>query len=293
VTRQSKNALHLKGTVHLKGPSRAPLLGRHLLAIGVSILLILPLLWMMVGSFAEVGTARRTLGEVLATVGLANAQDNYTEIFRIVPLARYFLNSLLVSTVGVALTLLTASWAGFAMSQLPKSARRWLLGVSIVLLMTPVTALWLTRFLLFSWLGASNSYLPLLAPALMGSSPLFILLFYWNFRRIPKEMFESAQLEGATPIRNWRLVALPQATPAILAVGLLSFLFYWNDFINPLLYLRSQKLYTLALGLNQIRAMDQTNFPLLLAAALVMTVPALVVFLLAQRALLGETKFTG
>jgi multiple sugar transport system permease protein len=89
------------------------------------------------------------------------------------------------------------------------------------------------------------------------------------------------------------LVALPQARAATLAVALLSFLFYWNDFINPLLYLRSQKLYTLALGLNQIRAMDQTNFPLLLAAALVMTLPALVVFLLAQKALLGETKFKG
>jgi multiple sugar transport system permease protein len=248
---------------------------------------------MLIGSFAETGASHRTLGEVLGTVSLGSMRDNYAEIFRIVPLGRYFLNSLLVSALGVALTLLTASWSGFTMAQLPKGARRWMLGLSIVLLMTPVTALWLTRFLLFSWLGVSNSYLPLLAPALMGSSPLFILLFYWSFRRIPMEMFESAQLEGASPWHNWRLVALPQARAAILAVALLSFIFYWNDFINPLLYLRSQKLYTLALGLNQIRAMDQTNFPLLLAAALVMTLPALVVFLLAQKALLGETKFKG
>lgn len=266
---------------------------RHLISITISLILILPLLWMLVGSFAETGASHRTLGEVLGTVSLGSMRDNYAEIFRIVPLARYFANSLLVSALGVSLTLLTASWAGFTMAQLPKGARRWMLGLSIVLLMTPVTALWLTRFLLFSWLGVSNSYLPLLAPALMGSSPLFILLFYWSFRRIPMEMFESAQLEGASPWHNWRLVALPQARAATLAVALLSFLFYWNDFINPLLYLRSQKLYTLALGLNQIRAMDQTNFPLLLAAALVMTLPALVVFLLAQKALLGETKFKG
>lgn len=265
----------------------------HLPAILISLLLFMPLLWMLVGSLAETGAARRTLGEVLGTISLGSLSDNYAEIFRIVPLGRYFLNSLLVSTLGVALTLLTASWAGFAMAQLPRRMRRWLIGLSIVLLMTPVTALWLTRFLLFSWLGVSNSYLPLLAPALMGSSPLFILLFYWSFRRIPLEMFESAYLEGATPLLNWRLVAMPQAAPAVMAVGLLAFLFYWNDFINPLLYLRSQKLYTLALGLNQIRAMDQTEFPLLLAASLVMTIPALVVFLLAQRSLLGKSKNTG
>lgn len=261
----------------------------HLIAILISVLLLLPLLWMLLGSFAETHVSRRTLGEVLSTISLGSALDNYAQVFRIVPLARYFINSLVVAGIAVPLTLLIASWAGFAMSQLPRRARRWLIGLSIVLLMTPVTALWLTRFLLFSWLGVSNSYLPLIAPALMGSSPLFILIFYWNFRRIPLEMFESAQLEGASARQNWWLVALPQARPALMAVGLLSFLFYWNDFINPLLYLRSQKLYTLALGLNQLQAMDRTNFPLLLAAALVMTVPALLVFLLAQRALLGES----
>jgi multiple sugar transport system permease protein len=257
---------------------------RHLLSIAISFFLFLPLVWMVVGSFVETGASDfRSLGDVGSLTG-----ENFIEIFRIVPLGRYFANSLLVTGAGVALTLLTASWAGFAMAQLPLRARRWLVGLSIALLMTPVTALWLTRFLMFSWLGASDSYLPLIAPALMGSSALFVLLFYWNFRHIPREMFESGQMDGATPLDNWRLVALPQAKPAVLAVAMLSFLFYWNDFINPLLYLHSQKLYTLPLGLNQIRVMDQTNFPLLLAAALVMTVPALVFFLLAQRALLED-----
>jgi multiple sugar transport system permease protein len=259
---------------------------RHLLSIAISFFLFLPLVWMVVGSFVETGASDfRSLGDVGSLTVV-----NFIEIFRIVPLGRYFANSLLVTGAGVALTLLTASWAGFAIAQLPLRARRWLVGLSIALLMTPVTALWLTRFLMFSRLGASDSYLPLIAPALMGSSALFVLLFYWNFRHIPREMFESGQMDGATPLDNWRLVALPQAKPAVLAVAMLSFLFFWNDFINPLLYLHSQKLYTLPLGLNQIRVMDQTNFPLLLAAALVMTVPALVFFLLAQRALLGEER---
>jgi multiple sugar transport system permease protein len=260
----------------------------HFLAAVISLLLLLPLLWMLLGSLAESGAPARTLGEVLASVSLQAAGENYARVFQIVPMGRYFVNSLIVTGIAVPLTLLTASWAGFGMAQLPRRGRRFLLGLSLILLMTPVTALWLTRFLLFAWLGVSNSYLPLIAPALMGSSPLFILLFYWNFRRIPAEMFEAARLEGANAWTNWRWVALPQSRPVIVAVALLSFLFYWNDFINPLIYLRSQRLYTLALGLQQITAMDKTNFPLMLAAALVMTLPALLVFLLVQRTLLGE-----
>ena len=260
----------------------------HALALAISLVLLLPLIWMVLGSLAQTGVPTRSLGETLATISLQAAVDNYARIFQIVPMGRYFLNSLVIVAIAVPLTLLTASWAGFAMAQLPKRARRFLLGLAIVLLMTPVTALWLTRFLIFAWLKVSNSYLPLVAPAVMGSSPLFILLFFWSFRRIPIEMFESARLEGASAWQNWRLVALPQARPAILAVALLTFLFYWNDFINPLIYLRSQRLYTLALGLQQIQALDKTNFPVMLAAAVVMTLPALVVFLLVQRALLGE-----
>jgi multiple sugar transport system permease protein len=261
---------------------------KHIFAVIISVLLLLPLLWMLLGSLAESGAPTRTLGEVLASSSLRAAGENYAQVFRLVPMGRYFANSLIVTGIAVPLTLLTASWAGFAMAQLPRRPRRALLGLSIILLMTPVTALWLTRFLLFAWMGVSNSYLPLIAPALMGSSPLFILLFYWNFRRIPAEMFEAARLEGANAWTNWRWVALPQARPVLVAVALLVFLFYWNDFINPLIYLRSQRLYTLALGLQQITAMDKTNFPLMLAAAVIMTLPALVFFLLVQRTLLGE-----
>jgi multiple sugar transport system permease protein len=261
---------------------------RHGTAGIISLLLLLPLLWMLLGSLAESGVPVRSLGEMLASLSLRAAGENYARIFTIVPMGRYFVNSLIVTGIAVPLTLLTASWAGFAMAQFPRRSRRALLGLSIFLLMMPVTALWLTRFLLFAWLGVSNSYLPLIAPALMGSSPLFILLFYWGFRRIPMEMYEAARLEGAQPLAVWCYVALPQARAAILSVALLSFLFYWNDFINPLIYLRSQRLYTLALGLQQITAMDKTNYPLMLAAAVLMTLPALLVFLLIQRSLLGE-----
>jgi multiple sugar transport system permease protein len=152
--------------------------------------------------------------------------------------------------------------------------------------MVPVTSLWLPRFLIFKWLGWIDSYAALLAPALLGSSPLFVLLFYWSFRRIPAEMFDAARLDGAGTLGLWWWVAFPLARPAAVAVGTLTFIQYWNDFINPLLYLKSQANYTLAVGLQQLQQMDRTNWPLLLAAAVVMTLPTLVLFVFVQRNLL-------
>jgi multiple sugar transport system permease protein len=260
--------------------------GYHLLALLISLLCLLPLLWMLAASLRQTGTP---LPRTLDIFPWPPAWENYARIFQIVPLGRYLLNSIFVVVVAVPLTLLTASWAGFGMSQLPRRARTRLLVLSILLQMMPITALWLTRFLLFSWIGLTNSHLALIAPALMGASPLFVLLFYWSFRRVPLAQYESARLDGASPLTTWRRIGLPQVRPALLAVALLAFLLFWNDFINPLLYLKSTRLYTLPVGLMQLQELDRSNWPLLMAASALVTLPPVGVFLWLQRALLGES----
>ena len=255
----------------------------HLAALTLAAIFLLPLAWMAAASLRPAGLPPpRTVEWIPPSPTL----ENYARIFDILPFARYLLNSIFVALTGVLLTILTASWAGFGMSLLEKKARLRLLILSIFLQMIPFTALWLSRFLLFARLGITNSHFALLAPALMGTSPLFILLFYWAFRRVDRAVFDSAELDGADLFQTWQRIALPLARPALMAVGLLSFLFYWNDFINPLLYLRSQTLYTLPVGLFQLQEMDKTNWPLLLAASVIATLPAIGVFAFLQRALL-------
>ncbi|HLF73953.1 MAG TPA: carbohydrate ABC transporter permease [Anaerolineales bacterium] len=255
----------------------------HLFSLAIAGLFLLPLFWMLSASLRVPGLPPPRGIEWIPS---PPAFSNYARIFEILPLGRYVFNSLYVSVIGVLLTLLTASWAGLGMSLLGKRARLRLLILSAGLQIIPITAVWLTRFLLFAWMGVTNSRLSLLAPALMGSSPLFILLFYWTFRRVDRALFETAELDGATLLQVWWHIALPLARPALMAVGMLSFLYYWNDFISPLLYLRSQALFTLPLGLLQLQEMDKTNWPLLMAASVVMTLPAVIVFSLLQRALL-------
>ncbi|MCU0485514.1 MAG: carbohydrate ABC transporter permease [Anaerolineales bacterium] len=257
----------------------------HIVAVLTSLVFALPLIWLVSGSLRQAGLPP-TAGAVW--ISWPPAWENYTRLFDLLPFGRYLLNSLLVAVGGALLTLLSASLGGFGMSQLPRRARRVLLAFSVALLIAPVTVLWLPRFLIFSRLGWIDSYAALLAPALMGTSPLFILLFYWTYRRIPEEQFEAARMDGAGALHLWRLVALPQAKPALLAVGVLAFLTYWNDFLQPLLYLRSQKLFTLAIGLQQLQQMDRTNWPLMLAGGVLMTLPVMLVFWLSQRALLRE-----
>ena len=256
---------------------------KHGLSIALTLLFILPLVWMF---FASLRAPGQPLPRQLELLPAEPTLANYERIFEILPFGRYLLNSFVVTLSGVGLTLVTASWAGFGMSLLGKRARLRLLFLSAILLMIPVTAFWLTRFLMFARLGLTNSHFALIAPSLMGTSSLFILLFYWTFRRVGRAVFESAEIDGANLFQTWWLIALPLARPALMAVGLLSFLFYWNDFINPLLYLRSQTLYTLPVGLLQLQEMDKTNWSLLMAASVIVTLPVLIVFAVLQRPLL-------
>ena len=263
------------------------LLPYYLVATTIALMFVLPLAWMVSSSLRTPGLPPPRGIEWLPR---PLAWGNYAAIFQLIPLARYILNSVLVAGLGVVFTLLFASWAGFGMSQLGPSSRRRLIVLSVGLLMIPLTALWLSRFVMFTELSWIDSYLALLAPSIMGSSSFFVLLLYWAFRRIPAELFEAARLEGAGPLKIWRRVAMPLVRPTTAAVAMLTFILYWNDFINPLLYLKSPRLYTLAVGLQQLQQLDRTNWPLLLAGSVVMTLPVIGLFLLVQKKFLSVVR---
>lgn len=261
----------------------------HGLALSMAFLFVAPLYWVLVNSLRPVGLPPpRTLEWFPEPV----AWSNYHEIFQIVPLGRQIGNSLLVSSIGAALTLLTASWAGFAMAQLPAGVRRWLVGFALVLLMIPSTVVWLPRYLLFTALGVIDTYVALFAPALMGTKSLYALVFYWTFRRMATELFESARLDGANALTIWGRIALPMALPSAVAILLLAFAHYWSDFFDPLLFLKSEKLYTLAIGLRMLQQMDITNWSLMLAAVVVMSLPVILAYLLLQHFIQDDSSLS-
>ena len=247
---------------------------RHIFRITVALLIsalfLLPLVFMVSGSLRGTGLAPPRTPELIPR---EPTLEDYERAFELVDLARYTLNSVLVVALAVPLTLLVASWAGFAMSRLPARARGWLVAVSLVSLMVPITALLVPRFALFSWLGLTNTYVPLLAPVLIGTSPFYVLLFYWAFRRIPSELYEACRLEGLSSFTVWYRVALPLVRPVTFAVAVLVAVFTWSNFLDPLIYLFDEDLFTLPLGLRALAQLDRQDFPVLLAASVVATVP--------------------
>ena len=263
------------------GTGRGWALGYHALALVVAAVFVVPTAWVVAGSLRQVGLPPPRTVEWMPT---PVAWENYGRVFALVPLAGYLVNSLLVAAVAVPVTVVVASWAGFAMAQLPARARYALIGVAVALRMVPLTAVWLTRFVVFAELGLVDTLTALVAPAWMGSSPFFVLIFYWAFRRQPPALVDAARLDGLGAFGVWARIAMPLARPATIAVGVLTFVQYWSDFINPLLYLKTDERYTLAVGLRTLQQMDATNWPLHLAAAVVMMGPVVLLFFLAQRA---------
>jgi multiple sugar transport system permease protein len=258
---------------------------RVLAALLVSALFLLPLVYMVTGSLRRPGLPPPRTPELVPD---EPTFASYERAFELVDLGRYALNSTLVLVLVVPLTLLFASWAGFAMARLPERARALLVAVSLVSLMVPVTALLVPRFALFSWLGLTNTYVPLVATALIGTSPFYVLLFYWAFRRIPSELYEACTLEGLSPLETWWRVALPLVRPVTVAVGVLAGVVTWGNFLDPLIYLFDESLFTLPLGLRALAQLDRQDFPVLLAGAVIATAPVVLAFLFVQRLFLQE-----
>jgi multiple sugar transport system permease protein len=251
---------------------------------------LFPLFWLVSTSLQPTG---QPLSRRLDPWPAVPAWENYAAVFGVVEFARFGLNSLLVVLVAVPLTVLVSSWAGFAMARLPARSRRLLVAFSFVVQMTPVTAVWLPRFLLFEGVGLLDTRLALVVPAFAGTSPLFALLFVWSCRRIPPDLFEAAVLDGAGPFRLWATVAMPLSRPIAVAVATLAFVAYWGNFIDPLLYIRSTEKQTLPYGLQLLYQLDATNWPVLMAAAAMVTAPVVLAFLAAQRWFLQPFRVGG
>ncbi len=260
---------------------------RHVLAIFATAVFLVPLVLMVSGSLREAGLPPPRAPELIPS---PLAFDNYSRAFELVDLPRYALNSLLVAAIAVPLSVLIASWAGFAMARLPRRAAAALVVASLVALMVPLTALLVPRFTLFRALGLTDTYVPLVAPALLGMSPFYVLFYFWAFRRVPAELFDAARLEGLSAFAVWRRVAMPLVHPVTVAVAVLAFTVSWSNFLDPLIYLYDERLFTLPLGLKSLAQLDRLNFPLLLAGAVAATAPVVVAFLFVQRYFLKENR---
>ena len=247
----------------------------------IALLFLSPLVLMALGSLRPPGLPPP---EGLELWPASPAWSNYDFVFDLIPLSTQLINSFVVVAVAVPLTVAVASLAGFAIVVAPERSRRALIAITVLVQMVPLTALWVPRFVLFQKLGLTDSLVPLMAPGLMATSPLFVAVFALAYARLPKDVLAAARLDGWSPLQVWRKIAFPLALPAAGAVAVLAFAAHWANLIDPLIYLSDTDLYTVPLGLRSLQTLEPANFPFLLAASVVATVPAVIAFLAGQRA---------
>jgi ABC-type glycerol-3-phosphate transport system permease component len=148
------------------------------------------------------------------------------------------------------------------------------------------------RFLLFQNVGLVNALWPLILPAWFGY-PFFIFLLRQFFMSIPCDLDEAARMDGASTLQILFRVILPLSGPALATVAIFAFIGNWGNYLDPLIYIRSQDLYTLALGLNLFRGTNFTQFNYLMAVSIITLVPVLVTFFLSQKLFVQGVQLTG
>lgn len=259
---------------------------RTFLIAALSLLFLGPLVFMVLGSLRAPGLPPPDGFELIPREA---TWSNFKTVFAFVPLGRHLVNSVIVVAVAVPVTVLIASWAGFAIATATPRARRVLIALSMVSLMVPLSALWVPRFVMFRWAGLIDTLWPLMLPALMATTPFYVLLFAISYWRVPTALFEAARLENLSPFGIWWQVAWPLAKPTAFAVAVLAFTWHWANFVDPLLYLSSGERYTVPLGLRALQTLEPTNHPILLAGAVMVSLPPVIAFLAAQRSFFIKT----
>lgn len=232
-----------------------------ILRLLVIVVFLLPVGWMAIG-------ALRPPDEPLSALWPSRLSlENGRRLFSVIPLIRFTANSLLVAALTVPAAVLVASWAGFAMALLPRREQRFWVLLSLVVLMVPGAALWTSRFLLYRWLGVIDTVWALVAPALIGLSPFFVLMYYRAFRRVPAAVYDAARLDGAGVLATWAQVAMPIVRATSGAVAVLAFIAVWGDYVGPALYLSDTTRTTLPVGLRLLEQLGRSDYPLLMAGA--------------------------
>ena len=270
-----------------------PLGGKILVWIllsGGGCMMILPFLWMISSSLKT-----RSQVWVFPPVWIPEPIQwgNYGEALSSLPFHIYTLNTLKITIPVLLGTLLTASMCGYGFARLRFPGRDTFFMVFLSILMLPAIVTMIPVFVMFTHLGWVDTLKPLIIPPMLGGGPFNVFLFRQFFRTIPEELSDAARMDGCGELRIYWRIVIPLSRPVMATVAIFTFLANWNDFIGPLLYLQSDAKKTIALGLATFLGLYSTNWELLMAAAATVTVPALLLFLLAQRYFVEGVVLTG
>ncbi|MGH2532653.1 MAG: carbohydrate ABC transporter permease [Thermomicrobiales bacterium] len=252
------------------------------LLIAVTLTMVVPFVWMVTTSLKPSGTQFSYPPELIPR---DFAWENYERLFTLVPFGRYFVNTLFVTTAIVIGQIVICSLAAYGFARLNFMGRDTLFVLYLATMMIPFQVTLIPSFLMVFRFGWVNTYQGLIIPGI--SSAFGIFLLRQAFLGVPRDYQDAARLDGASEWRIFAEIFLPLNGPALATLGVFSFMGAWTDLLWPLLIARDQELRTLELGLAYFNAsasaFRQVNWPLMMAASVVVMLPVIVVYVFAQR----------
>lgn len=251
----------------------------YLALLAVAALLVLPFLWML-------STSLKSNEQIFIIPPVWIPEhlhwENYLNVFERIPFWFHLRNSILVTGLSIIGAVLSSSLVAYAFVGLRWPGRDTMFIVVLATMMLPPQVTMIPVFVLFKELGWLNTFKPLIVPAFFGGGAFNIFLLRQFFLTIPKELFDAARIDGCSEFRIYWSIVLPLAKPALATVAVITFLFSWNDFLGPLIYLSDRLKGTLALALAMFVGQYQTEWGLLMAASMLVMLPIIVVFFFLQ-----------
>jgi multiple sugar transport system permease protein len=273
-------------------PPRRPRWLAHLGLIAFGAVMLYPILWMIGSSFKETTAIFTELSPWPNPIVTENYSRGWEGVG--VPFSRFFTNSTIVAVGAVIGNVIACSLAGYAFARLQFRGRRLMFGLMLMTIMLPYHVVIVPQYILFSQLGWVNTFIPLVLPKFLAVDAFFIFLMVQFVRGLPSELDAAAQVDGAGPWDVYWHIVLPLTKPALATTAIFTFIWTWNDFFTPLIYLNSPQLYTVPLGLNAfLDATGESAWGPMFAMAVLSLGPVFGFFLAGQRYLTEGIATTG
>ena len=256
-----------------------------LLLILWAILVLFPFYWMLLTSVKSYGSYNSEYIPKLFT--LHPTLENYASAFSQVPLARYFLNTLIFTVITTGLMLVVTVLAAFAFSRLRFPGRDLIFTLFLSLMMIPTELVVITNFVTITNLDLRNSFLGLILPSV--TSVFYIYLLKENFSQVPDELYYAAKVDGTSDLKYLWKVMIPMCQPTIVTVTILKVIECWNSYVWPRLITDDQNFFLVSVGIQEIRenGFGRENIPAMMAAVVVISLPLILLFLMFRKKIMA------
>lgn len=272
---------------------RAGRVAYQLVIVAVAVVISYPAVWMVLSTFKPSNQIIAQVNPIPREWTLANYETALQGIGG-VPFWTYLSNSLILAVLSAIGVVLSSSVTAYAFARVRFPGRQLWFAIMIGTLLLPMHVVIIPQYIMFNQLGWVNTFIPLLIGRVLATEAFFVFLMVQFLRTIPTELDEAARIDGAGHLRTFASIILPLLRPALVTSAIFAFIWSWNDFFGPLLYLKKPGLYTLPLALRQFQ--DQTSisdYGAQMAMAVLALVPVVLFFLIFQRQIVDGVSTQG